>query len=239
MAVSCSKKYDDSALWGEVGSHADRLAALETWQAQVNSNISALQSLVNARQQGDAITGVTQFSTPTPGGYTITFSSSSPITIYNGDKGDTGATGAAGATGAKGDKGDTGATGAAGSTPQIGVAQYPTNSDVYYWTLNGSFILDASNNRIPVTGSKGDKGDTGNTGATGSTGATGPQGPAGQNGQTGASGADGADGAVGSVKANNAPKTGMDVHCKRDGDGRAQSHGRLAHKQPLPLRRRS
>jgi hypothetical protein len=154
--VSGCTKYDDSALWDEVNSQAARIAALEAWQATVNSNITALQGLVNALQNNRYVTDVTTFTDPAPGGYTITFSSGTPITIRNG------------ANGEKGDKGD---TGAAGSTPQIGVAKDTDN--IYYWTLNGSWLEDGEGNKIRVTGEKGDKGEDGKDGEDGEDGADG------------------------------------------------------------------
>ncbi|MDR3351014.1 MAG: hypothetical protein LBN98_05165, partial [Prevotellaceae bacterium] len=91
---------------------------------------------------------------PAPGGYTITFSTGEPITISNGEKGD---------------------NGEPGDTPQIGVAEYPANSGVYYWTLNGVFI-EIEGQKLPVTGPKG---EDGTPGIPGDPGAPGPQGAAG------------------------------------------------------------
>jgi hypothetical protein len=158
LAVSSCQKYDDSALWTELEAQAKRLAALEAWQATVNGNITALQGLVNSLNQR-YITDVSAFTTPEPGGYTISFNTGAPLYIYNGNNG---AKGDKGDTGNKGDKGDTGAT------PQIGVKEEPAGSGVYYWTLNGNWLLDGGQ-KIRVTG---DKGDTGNNGDKGDTGVT-------------------------------------------------------------------
>ena len=141
----CSK-YDDSALWDEVRKQADRIAALETWQAQVNTNVQSLQQLVNVLSAGDMITGVTPFETPAPGGYKITFRTASEITVYNGTNGVPGTPGAQGAPGTPGTP---------GSTPQIGVAEYPAGTGQYYWTLNGEFIL-AGGDKLPVNGGSAD-----------------------------------------------------------------------------------
>lgn len=144
-------KYDDDDLWNEVNDQAKRIAALEAWQTTVNSNIGTLQGLVSALENNDYVTGVTEFTTPAPGGWRITFSKSGEKTIWNGAKGDTGTTGA------------TGATGATGRTPDIGVKEFPTGSGVYYWTLDGEFITDdgtLSGNKIAVRGTKGEDGTT-------------------------------------------------------------------------------
>lgn len=59
----------------------------------MNTNISSLQTIVNALQNNDYITGVTP--TTKDGetiGYTITFTKSQPITIYHGEDGQDGYT---------------------------------------------------------------------------------------------------------------------------------------------------
>jgi hypothetical protein len=138
LAVSgCHKK-----LWNEIDELklqeqelAARIAALEAWQTTVNSNITALQGLVNALQQHRYISTVSSFTTPAPGGYTITFDDNltpNPITINNGEKGEDGA-----------------------PAPQIGVKQDPDDG-VYYWTLNGEWLYKpGTTDRIPVIGAPG------------------------------------------------------------------------------------
>lgn len=69
----------------------DRLSTLEAWQTSVNSNITSLQSLVQALQNNDYVTGVTALSDGS--GYTINFKKSGAVTIKNGEKGDKGAAG--------------------------------------------------------------------------------------------------------------------------------------------------
>jgi uncharacterized protein (TIGR02145 family) len=130
LAVSGCRQYDDSALWDEMNSQAARLAALEAWQATVNSNITALQGLVDALKSRSYIIDVEPFSTPAPGGWTIAFSTGVPVTIWNGAKGD---------------------------TPQIGVAE---EDGAYYWTLDGEWLLNGSGDKIPVTGEEGPTGQT-------------------------------------------------------------------------------
>jgi uncharacterized protein (TIGR02145 family) len=142
MTNSC-QKYDDSALWNEMQQQAERIAALEAWQATVNGNIAALQELVAALQNNVSITAVAPV-TSGAGGYVITFSNGTTATIANG---------------AKGDKGDDGAA------PQISIAEYPASSGVYYWTLNSAFI-EVKGQKLPVTGAKGADGTNGANGAT-------------------------------------------------------------------------
>jgi Leucine Rich Repeat. len=80
-------------------------------------------------------------------GYTIHFSKSSPITIYHGKDG------------AKGDKGDSGINGTDGHTPVIGVTQI---DGIYYWTVDGTALKDASGNNVPAS-RKGAQGEPGAT----------------------------------------------------------------------------
>ena len=157
-------KYDDSALWEQVNQNTERIAALEAWQVETNTNIQSLQTLLNTADYITAVTPVMENEVEV--GYTISFLNSDPVTIYNGKKGD---------------KGETGATGAAGATPQIGVTQ--GEDDNWYWTLNGELLTDTDGNPIRANGEKGDKGDTGDTGAQG------PQGDKGEQGDTGDTGA--------------------------------------------------
>jgi hypothetical protein len=90
-----------------------------------------LQNIVTALQDMDYVTGVTAFTSPAPGGYVISFVKSGNITIANGQDG------------------------ADGESPQINVKQ--DTDGVYYWTLNGEWIVYGSV-KLRVTGEKGTDG---------------------------------------------------------------------------------
>ena len=66
------------------------------------------------------------------------------MTIYHGQDG---------AEGAPGQDGLDGTNGKDGHTPVIGVRQ--DEDGVYYWTLNGEWLLDEEGNKIRVTGEDG------------------------------------------------------------------------------------
>ena len=83
-------KYDDSALWEQVNQNTERIAALEAWQAETNTNIQSLQPLLNTADYITAVTPVTENEVEV--GYTITFLNSPAVTIYNGKKGEKGDT---------------------------------------------------------------------------------------------------------------------------------------------------
>ena len=145
LASGCSK-YDDSSLWNSVTSLEERVYQLEQLCNQMNTNISSLQTIVTALQTNDCITGITPVTEKGKEiGYTITFTQSSPITIYHGKEGE---------------KGETGATGQNGHTPVIGAKQ--DTDGFYYWTLDGEWLTDGDN-KIKAQGDAGPEGEPGIT----------------------------------------------------------------------------
>lgn len=137
-------QFDDKEIWDELNDLDGRVSALEQWSKTVNTNINALQGLVSALENDDYITGITPvMEGGVEVGYTITFTKSTPITIFHGKKGD---------QGNQGEKGDD------GLTPIIAVRQ--DTDGKYYWTLGGDWLMDGGD-KIPATGEKGDKGDAG------------------------------------------------------------------------------
>ena len=136
-------KYDDSELWEQVNQNTEelaaqaaRIAALEAWQAETNTNIEALQTLLSTTDYITAVTPVVKDGVEV--GFTISFLNTPAITIYHGTKGD------------KGDKGD---------TPQIGATQADDGN--WYWTLNGELLTDTDGNPIRANGTQGEQGPAG------------------------------------------------------------------------------
>lgn len=139
-------KYDDSELWEQVNQNTEelaaqaaRIAALEAWQAETNTNIQALQTLLSTTDYITAVTPVVKDGVEV--GFTISFLNTPAITIYHGTKGD---------------KGDT------GDTPQIGATQADDGN--WYWTLNGEFLTDTDGNPIRANGTQGGQGEPGSDG---------------------------------------------------------------------------
>ncbi len=139
-------KYDDSELWEQVNQNTEelaaqaaRIAALEAWQAETNTNIQALQTLLSTTDYITAVTPVVKDGVEV--GFTISFLNTPAITIYHGTKGD------------KGDKGD---------TPQIGATQADDGN--WYWTLNGEPLTDTDGNPIRANGTQGEQGEPGPAG---------------------------------------------------------------------------
>ena len=192
LASGCSDEYDDSALTGRVDDLENRVKTLEELCRQMNTNISSLQTLVTALQNGDYITSVTPVTSGGQTiGYTMTFKHALPITIYHGTNGKDGQDGTDGKDGQDGKN---------GTTPVIGVAPY---NGVYYWTLNGTWLTDTSGNKIKAEGTDGRDGVDGRPGQDGEDGIDGKPGQDGDDGQDGKPGEDGKDGITPQLKIEN------------------------------------
>lgn len=102
----------------------NRVAALEEWQASLNSDIMALKQLVAGLEERNLITSVTPvLEQGVEVGYRITFQTGDPIVIYHGED--------------------------SSYIPLFGVAE--NNAGDYCWTLDGEFIKDKNGNLIPAS----------------------------------------------------------------------------------------
>ena len=219
--LSCNHK---DSLWQEIVEDLDeRVETLEMLCAEMNTNITSLQTIVDVLQSNDFITSIVEIKKDGKVvGYTITFGKHDPITIYHGQDGkdgQNGTNGKDGQDGADGKDGQNGADGKDGITPVIGVAQ--DTDGMYYWTLNGEWLLDDNGNKHPVSGKDGQNGTNGSNGQDGitpqlkieegywyisydngatwtqlgkATGEDGKDGTDGENGKDGQNGTDGKDG---------------------------------------------
>lgn len=123
--------YDDTSLWSAITDLQNRMQAVEELCKETNTNLDALQELVNAITENEQIKSIIPIEKDgNIIGYTLTFTNGDSITIYNENKDNN-----------------------AGVVPQIGVAQ--DNNGVYYWTLNGEWLLDANGNKIKAQGNDG------------------------------------------------------------------------------------
>ena len=127
--------YDDSDLQTRMDQAEADIAELQQLVKDINTNISGLVTVVDALKNSDQITSVTPLSDGS--GYTITFSKSGTITIYNGKNG------------VDGTNGTNGENGADGHTPQISVKL--DQDGQYYWTVDGEYLTDAEGKKIPAT----------------------------------------------------------------------------------------
>ena len=218
-------------LWEAIDGLDSRVTKLEELCKEMNTNITSLQTIVDVLQSNGCITGVVEIKKDGEViGYTITFGKHDPITIYHGQDGQDGA------DGKDGQDGQNGSTNA----PVIGVAQ--DTDGVYYWTLNGEWLLDDNGNKLPVSGKDGQNGTNGSNGQDGADGQDGKDGitpqlkiedgywyvsynngttwtqlgkATGEDGQDGKDGADGEDGKDG--------QNGADGKDGQDGDSMFQS----------------
>lgn len=146
--VGCRKK-EINKLKDEVNDLKTRVTVLEETCRQNNTNIVSLQTIVNASSENDYVTSVTPvLNDGVEIGYTIAFKNQSPITIYHGKNG------------------TNGTNGTNGVSPIIGVAEFES---IYYWTLNGDWLLDDNGSKIRVTGENGTNGTNGTNGENGVT----------------------------------------------------------------------
>ena len=167
-------------IWAELENLDQRVTKLEELCKEMNTNITSLQTIVSVLQSNDYITGIVEIKKNGEViGYTITFGKHDPITIYHGQDGKDGANGKDGQDGANGSS----------STPVIGVAK--DTDGVYYWTLNGEWLLDDKGNKLPVSGTNGKDGQNGSNGQDGTDGKDGQDGTDGKDGQDGTDGKDG------------------------------------------------
>lgn len=163
LLTSC--KYNDSELIERVDNLENRLAKLEEQCKQINANINSLKTIVNALEDADQITSVSELVENGKNvGYKIEFSKSDPIYIYHGQDG------------------TDGSDGTDGYIPQIGVEK--DKDGIYYWTLDGTWLTDKDGNKIKAVGLDGKNGEAGKDGTDGSNGINGSNGSNGRDGVT-------------------------------------------------------
>lgn len=149
--LGCNNK---DSIWNIMSDMDDRISTLEMLCQEMNTNIAAIKTLINAQNEGDYITNVIEIRNGgIVVGYTIIFKKHEPITIYNGTNGKDGSD---------------------GYTPIIGAKQ--DVDGIYYWTIDGDWLTDSTGHKIRITGEKGDKGADGKDGADGQPGTNGENG---------------------------------------------------------------
>ena len=116
-------------IWNELREHEQRIEQLEKQCRELNTNVQAIQSILNAIQQNDYVTEVMKIMEDgVEVGYSLTFAKGGTVTVYHGRNG---------------------ADGSDGSTPNIGVKKAADGA--YYWTSGGEWLTDDNGNMIPAT----------------------------------------------------------------------------------------
>ncbi|MFI3263475.1 MAG: PL29 family lyase N-terminal domain-containing protein [Rikenellaceae bacterium] len=142
LTLTSCDGYDDTSILESITEIENRVAILEDLCESLNSDIKSLQDITNALQNNDYVTSITPIiSNNEEVGYSINFSQSGTVTITNGVDGIDGVDGVDGVNGVD------------GITPIISAALY--FDDLYYWTVNGEWLLDNSGNMIRTTGDDG------------------------------------------------------------------------------------
>ena len=135
-------------------------ARLNQLCTQMNSNLEGLSEILEALEDAKYIKSFAPIIENNKEiGYALTLSDNTTIKLYHGKDG------------------ATGQGGGSGQTPLIGVRQ--DTDDIWYWTLDGEWLLDEQGNKVKAVGTDGQDG------------AQGPEGPQGPQGGTGLSGKDG------------------------------------------------
>ncbi len=120
-AASCSP-YDDSAILEQLRDHEERIQKLEALCNQLNSNIEAMQIVLEVLQENDYVTAVTAIiEDGQEVGYSITFAKSGTVRIYHA---------------------------AEGTAPRIGIRK--SSDGEYYWTADEEWLTDENGDMFPV-----------------------------------------------------------------------------------------
>lgn len=120
LCISCSK-YDD--LYNMIYNLDGRVSELETRCSKMNTNIEALQIIVEVLENRDYVVAVAPIKIGSEIlGYNLTFAKNGTITIYN----------------------------QIGSEPEIGIRQ--DIDGLYYWTLDGGWLYSDDGKKILACG---------------------------------------------------------------------------------------
>ena len=132
-------QYDDTDVWKELERQKGLISELAQKVENLNSEVQNFKTLVGAVQSNVYVKKIQKNAD----GYLISFSDGSSITIKDGAPG---------------------APGQPGVSPDAPVIGVKADEDgIYYWTLNGEWILDASGNKMRVAGNDGADGADGVT----------------------------------------------------------------------------
>ena len=124
LAIGC-QRFDYNAVLNQLRDHENRIEQLETECKRLNSNIEAMQALLQAVQSNDYVTEVTKLiEDGIEVGYSIRFAKGGAVTIYHGSKGEDGA------------------------APKIGIQK--ASDGGYYWTSDGEWLTDENGEKIPA-----------------------------------------------------------------------------------------
>ena len=113
-------------VWEELREHEERIEQLEALCGRLNSNVEALQGIMEALEANDYVTDITRIMEDgVEVGYSITFAKGGTITVYHG------------------------VDGADASAPKIGIRK--ASDGEYYWTADDEWMTDEDGEMIPAS----------------------------------------------------------------------------------------
>ena len=119
--LSC-QRFDYESILEQLRDHEERIAKLEAECRKLNSNIEALQTVLEAVASNDYVTEVVKIvDQGVEIGYSITFAKGGTVNIYHGID---------------------------GSSPKIGIRK--ASDGEYYWTSDDEWMTDEEGNMIPA-----------------------------------------------------------------------------------------
>lgn len=125
LLSSCHKE-----IWDKLNDHERRIVQLETLCNQYNTTIASLQQLIAAMQSENRIKDIVPvMENGETVGYTITFTSGNPVTIYNGKNGQD------------------------GHTPIVGARQ--DTDGCWYWTIDDAWMLNGNGEKVRADAAQG------------------------------------------------------------------------------------
>lgn len=149
-ATSCDNKFGD-----DLRSLGHRVEILEESVLQMNNSIEALQAILMSIQTNGYITNIQH---NTDGSTTLTFNNGNVVTLHDGRIGHDGLDGRDGSNGQDGQE------------AELVVGVWQDVDGMWYWTLNGTWLLDGNGNKIragAVDGKDGKDGYDGHDGHDG------------------------------------------------------------------------
>lgn len=125
LAAGC-QKFDYEDILEQLRDHESRIQKLETLCNQLNSNIEAVQTIIQAQNSRDYVTDIVKImENGVEVGYSITFAQSGTVTIYHSSDG------------------------ADGAAPKIGIRK--ASDGEYYWTSDDEWMTDDQGEKIPAS----------------------------------------------------------------------------------------
>lgn len=145
----------NQSLEDKIKENSERIAELESLCSRLNSNLSAIQVILDAVHGEDWVKAVTPIKTDDGSvyGYILEFAKSGIVTIFNGKDGKDGVNGQDGDNGKDGVDGKDGIDGKDGYTPEIEIRK--DIDGVYYWVIDGKWMTGTDGQKIAATGASG------------------------------------------------------------------------------------